>query len=183
MKTISPIPLPGLLLLIALVFSEVGSLQAKEHQTNDRFFSLNSTKADPPDWAPAHGYRRKLEGSKKGGKQKKHKKKDHTYSNKEEALDRREAELDRREAALRRRKAGRNRNTDTTAKKRPTEELKKRRTSDSTPEKREGVIKRSKSKAEEALEKIKQDERRQQEEVKRTIPGKKQGDWTGGSGW
>lgn len=183
MKTLSPIPVTGLFLLLALMFAEAGSLEAKDKANDQQYNKVAVIKNDPPDRAPAHGYRRKFEDDDKCHKNKKHKDKhkDKSYNTKEEELERREAELSRREAALRRKE--RNRDRGTLSKKRPTEEAKKRRASEPTSNKNERIYKSPRTKAEEILDRKKQEERRQQEEVKRKIPGKQEEDWTGGSGW
>ena len=194
MKRLSQIFALVLLMLATLSLSDTGLLLAQgkskknKHDKNDHSCchkdEYASTKGGPPDWAPAHGYRRKHECD-----DKEHKGKDKydKHDKREEALKRKEEELKRREEALKRREKVEDDDRDIDKKDRRNGELKKRRTEPTTPEKVGGIFKRRTSDAEEkAKEKVirkKDQEHTRQEEILKRPPVKQEGDWTGGSGW
>ena len=154
-------------MLAILSFSESGSVlaQGKNHKQDQTGYK--HSKGGPPDWAPAHGWRRK-DGDDNSNKHR-HK------ANKEDKAHKHHADEHKGREAKRREKGKSSENRD---KNRPEGELKKRRESAGE------ILKRRNTDAEGKIEQKQEKERRQQEEVQKKAPlGKNEGDWTGGIGW
>ena len=194
MKRFLQISALSLLMLAFLSFFVAADVmaQGKSHKHHEKDYKHKDKKGGPPDWAPAHGYRRK------GGEDdcKHHKCKDHDRDDKwearrgddkewkqrEEELKRREEGLKRREEEIKRRERGRvDENKRDDNKRRPEEVLKKRRSGGD--DRFEEIKKRRKTEKEEELERRQDEIRRRQEEVSKGTPIKKEPDWTGGTGW
>lgn len=177
-----PLPIFSLLVLVLLSLPSAGGVLAQGNSHKDKGFRYE--KGGPPAWAPAHGYRRK--GGEDDHDKKKHKakqhKKDKKWKHKEEELKRREQAQKRREEAYKRKRYPSDKDRDADRKQRqPT--LKKRRTNEQEPKKPVSIFEKGKAEVEEKIEDIQQKERRQQEEVGKRVPEKKEGDWSSGSGW
>lgn len=192
MKNLVPTLLLSLLMLAALSFSTSGDVLAQGNSHKNKEFK--DKKGGPPAWAPAHGYRSKGgedddDDKKYKGKNKKKDKhwkhKEDELEDREEALRRREEALEEKEERLKRAERYPEKNTKKKGGSPGTDVFKKPRTSepDSSPDKPEGLLKRTRTKLEEKIQKKKEEERRQQEENKNKVPAKTEGGWTGGSGW
>lgn len=169
MRKLFQISVLSLLMLATLSFSDSGNImaQGKSHKQHEKGYK--HTKGGPPDWAPAHGWRRKQGSDNDKRFKHKAKKEDKAYKQHDVEYKHKEERSKRREKSQ---------FPDSREKKRPEGELKKRRESAGE------ILKRRSSDAEGKIEQKQEKERRQQEEVQKKTPlGKKEGDWTGGSGW